>query len=59
MDRGPVLRFASIPAPGKGSHGRFWYGARATTMKDRRKKIRKGLLRAMLRELGLTFDDIS
>jgi hypothetical protein len=47
------------PRSGKGSHGRLYYGARATTMKDRRKEIRKGLLGAMLRELGLTLDDIS
>ncbi len=47
------------PRPGKGSHGRLYYGGRATTMKDRKKEIRKGLLRAMLRELGLTLDDIS
>ncbi len=47
------------PRPGKGSHGRLYYGDRATTVKDRKKEIRKGLLRAMLRELGLTLDDIS
>ncbi len=47
------------PRPGKGSHGRLYYVERYTTMKDRKKEIRKGLLRAMLRELGLTLDDIS
>ncbi len=47
------------PRPGKGSHGRIYYGGRATTMTDRTTPIRKGLLRAMLRELGLTLDDIS
>lgn len=43
---------------GKGSHGRLHYGDRFTTVKDRRKEIGKGLLHAMLHQLGLTFDDI-
>ena len=47
------------PRAGKGSHGRLHYGERVTTVKDRKKEIRKGLLHAVLRELGLTFDDIS
>jgi hypothetical protein len=44
---------------GKGSHGRLYYGARFTTVKDRRQEIGKGLLHAMLRQLGLTIDDLS
>ncbi|HLY55476.1 MAG TPA: type II toxin-antitoxin system HicA family toxin [Stellaceae bacterium] len=43
---------------GKGSHGRLWYGARFTTLKDRRKEIGPGLLKAMLDQLGLTRDDL-
>jgi len=43
---------------GKGSHGRLYFGDRFTTLKDRRKEIGPGLLKAMLDQLGLTKDDI-
>ena len=45
--------------PGKGSHGRVWYGGRFTTIKDRRKEIGRGLLRDMLRDLGIDKDDLT
>jgi hypothetical protein len=43
---------------GKGSHGRLYYGARFTTLKDRRKEIGPGLLNAMLAQLGLNKADL-
>jgi mRNA interferase HicA len=43
---------------GKGSHGRLYYGERFTTLKDRRKEIGPGLLKAMLDQLGLTKEDL-
>jgi hypothetical protein len=43
---------------GKGSHGRLYYGDRFTTLKDRRKEIGPGLLKAMLGQLGLTKNDL-
>jgi predicted RNA binding protein YcfA (HicA-like mRNA interferase family) len=43
---------------GKGSHGRLYYGNRFTTLKDRKKEIGPGLLRAMLDQLGLTRSDL-
>jgi mRNA interferase HicA len=43
---------------GKGSHGRLYYGARFTTLKDRRNEIGPGLLNAMLAQLGLTKADL-
>ena len=43
---------------GKGSHGRLYYGGRFTTLKDRKKEIGPGLLRAMLDQLGLGKDDL-
>jgi predicted RNA binding protein YcfA (HicA-like mRNA interferase family) len=43
---------------GKGSHGRLYYGARFTTLKDRKKEIGPGLLNAMLHQLGLTKADL-
>lgn len=38
---------------GKGSHGRLYFGQDFTTLKDRRKEIGKGLLKAMCRQLGI------
>lgn len=43
---------------GKGSHGRLYYGDRFTTVKDRKKELRKGLVARMLRDLGLTRHDL-
>lgn len=38
---------------GKGSHGRLYIGERFTTLKDRRKEIGPGLLKAMCLQLGI------
>ena len=43
---------------GKGSHGRLYFGDRFTTLKDRKKEIGPGLLKAMLDQLGLTREDL-
>jgi mRNA interferase HicA len=43
---------------GKGSHGRLYYGTRFTTLKDRKKEIGPGLIKAMLDQLGLTKADL-
>jgi mRNA interferase HicA len=43
---------------GKGSHGRLYYGDRFTTLKDRKKEIGPGLLKAMLAQLGLTKENL-
>ena len=55
-ERGVAVRFA--PRAGKGSHGRLYYGERFTTIKNRQKEIGAGLLAAMLRQLGLSRDDL-
>ena len=47
-----------VTRPGKGSHGRLYYGDRFTTLKDRKKEIGPGLLQKMLSDLGLKRDDI-
>ena len=44
--------------PGKGSHGRIYYGAAFTTVKDRTKEIGPGLYSKMLADLGLEKDDM-
>lgn len=38
---------------GKGSHGRLYFGDRFTTLKDRKKELGKGLLKAMWAQLGI------
>ncbi len=55
-ERGIVVRLES--RKGKGSHGRPHYGDRFTTVKDRRQEIGQGLLAAMIRQLGLSREDI-
>ena len=54
--RGVAVRFEA--RPGKGSHGRLYYGDRFATVKDRRKEVGSGLLAAMLRQLGLNRQDL-
>jgi len=54
--RGILVSFDS--GHGKGSHGRLYYGNRFTTLKDRRKEIGPGLLKAMLDQLGSTRADL-
>jgi mRNA interferase HicA len=41
-----------------GNDWRLYYVGRFTTLKDRRKEIGPGLLKAMLDQLGLTKDDL-
>ena len=47
------LDFVFIPAKGKGSHGTLYFGSSFTVVKDRRKEIGAGLLRAMCKDLGI------
>ena len=54
--RGVPVSFQS--GHGKGSHGRLHFGGRFMTLKDRRKEIGPGLLKAMLDQLGLSKSDI-
>jgi len=43
---------------GKGSHGLLYYGGRFTTLKDRKKELGKGLLKAMSNQLGIHPDEL-
>ena len=43
---------------GKGSHATLFFGDKYTVLKDRRKEIGEGLLNRMLKDLGLTKDDL-
>ena len=58
LERGVAVAFDE--KRGKGSHGTLSYGRRKMIVKDRRKKeVGAGLLAKMLRDLGLTLDDLS
>jgi hypothetical protein len=52
------VRVSFDPGRGKGSHGRLYFGERFTTLKDRKKEIGPGLLKAMLDQLGLSGADL-
>ena len=54
--RGVAVRLDELK--GKGSHAALYHGSRRTTLKDRRKEIGAGLLRAMLRQLGIDPRDL-
>jgi mRNA interferase HicA len=54
--RGIQVRFRA--ERGKGSHGTLYYGERFTVVKDRSKELSPGLLTAMLKQLGLTREDL-
>jgi len=54
--RGVEVRFDS--RHGEGSHGRLYYGARLTTVKDRKKELSEDLCASMLRQLGLSSQDL-
>ncbi len=53
------LEFWYEPRRGKGSHGQLLFGDRLTTVKDPKKEIGEGLLNAMLKQLGLSKDDLA
>ena len=57
LERGVAVTFDE--KRGKGSHGTLSYGRRKTIVKDKRKEVGAGLLAKMLRDLGLTLDDLS
>lgn len=52
------IRVAFRAERGKGSHGTLYYGERFTVLKDRRKELSLGLLQALLKQLGLTREDL-
>lgn len=54
--RGVAVEF--VKERGKGSHGTRYFGDRRTTVKHRQAELGTGLLHAMLRQLGLTANDL-
>lgn len=54
--RGKDVKFD--PSGGKGSHGILSVDRRKTTVKDRKREIGAGLLRQMLKDLGIDLDEL-
>ncbi|OFV98563.1 MAG: hypothetical protein A3H28_04265 [Acidobacteria bacterium RIFCSPLOWO2_02_FULL_61_28] len=54
--RGVEVRF--VAHRGKGSHGTLYYGSARTIVQDLKRELPTGTLHAMLRQLGLTLDDL-
>jgi hypothetical protein len=52
------VRFQYDPGLGKGSHGRVWLDAASTTLKDPKKELGIGLLRAMCHDLKIEIRDL-
>jgi len=47
-----------IPERGKGSHGTLYFGERLTVIRNLKDEIKTGTLHAMLKQLGLTLQDL-
>jgi mRNA interferase HicA len=47
-----------VPERGKGSHGTLYFGKRLTVVRDLKDELKTGTLHAMLKQLGLTLQDL-
>jgi len=54
--RGVAVEF--VPERGKGSHGTLYFGEQLTVIRDLKDEIKTGTLHAMLKQLGLTLEDL-
>jgi mRNA interferase HicA len=52
------LKCRWVPERGSGSHGTLYVGARFTVVKDLKKELGPGLLSDMLRQLGISKEDL-
>lgn len=48
-----------VPERGKGSHGMLYFGGRFTIIRNLKDELKTGTLHAMLKQLGLTPQDLS
>jgi mRNA interferase HicA len=46
------------PERGKGSHGTLYYGSHFTVLRNPKDELKTGTLHAMLKQLGLTLEDL-
>ena len=52
------MSYLFVPAKGKGSHGKVYFGRAATIVKDRKKELGAGLLHQMCKDLGIKPEDL-
>ena len=52
------MSYLFIPAKGKGSHGKVYFGTASTIVKDRKKELGSGLLHQMCKDLGFSMEDL-
>jgi mRNA interferase HicA len=55
--RGLVVEL--VPERGKGSHGTLYFGERFTIVRNLKDELKTGTLHAMLKQLGLTPQDLN
>ena len=52
------MPYLFVPATGKGSHGKVFFGTASTIVKDRKKELGPGLLHQMCKDLGIDPSDL-
>jgi hypothetical protein len=52
------MSYLFVPAKGKGSHGKVYFGMASTIVKDRKKELGIGLLCQMCKDLGISPEDL-
>lgn len=52
------LAYRWVPERGSGSHGTLYVGSRFTVVKDLKKELGLGLLADMLKQLGISKEDV-
>lgn len=55
-EKGIPVQF--VPERGKGSHGTLYFGDKRTTVPNLKKELKAGTCHAMLKQLGLTTEDL-
>lgn len=55
--RGVIVEL--VPERGKGSHGTLYFGERFTIVRNLKDELKTGTLHAMLKQLGLTPQDLN
>jgi mRNA interferase HicA len=58
LGRARRIKVEFIPRRGKGSHGTLFFGSNFTIVQNRVEDLKRGTLHGMLKQLGLTIDDI-
>jgi hypothetical protein len=58
LSRRNGVSYLFVPAKGKGSHGKVYFGTASTIVKDRKKELGIGLLCQMCKDLGISPEEL-